>query len=87
MTTIDKDFKVKNGLAVNDGGTFGGPVVVGTPTEPSHAVTKEYLEEALASFVPTPPDVDGGNVEGNSFLDAGSPATTEWDTVLDAGNI
>ena len=44
MTTNEKDFKVKNGLAVNGSGAFGGPVVVGSPTDPDHAVTKEYLE-------------------------------------------
>lgn len=86
MTTTDKDFKVKNGLAVTDGGTFGGPVVVGTPTQASHAVTKEYLEEVLASFVPST-TVDGGDIEGNTLLDAGSPTTTEWDVVLDGGNL
>jgi len=44
LTTNEKDFKVKNGLAVNGSGAFGGPVVVGSPTDPDHAVTKEYLE-------------------------------------------
>jgi hypothetical protein len=44
LTTNNKDFKVKNGLAVNDGGTFGGPVVVGTPTDSEHAVTLGYLD-------------------------------------------
>ena len=44
MTTTDKDFKVKNGIVVTDGGTFGGPVTVGTPTDPSHAVTLDYLD-------------------------------------------
>ena len=43
MTTNNKDFKVKNGIVVSEGGTFGGPVVVGTPTDPSHAVTLDYL--------------------------------------------
>ena len=45
--TVDKDFKVKHGLSVTDGGSFGGPVVVGTPTQLSHAVTKAYAD-ALA---------------------------------------
>jgi hypothetical protein len=86
LTTTSKDFKVKNGIAVNGSGTFGGPVAVGTPTEPEHAITKEYLEEALASFVPSQ-TIDGGDIEGNIFLDAGSPSTTEWDTVLDGGSL
>lgn len=44
MATFDKDFKVKNGLQVASGGSFGGPVVVGTPTENNHAATKEYVD-------------------------------------------
>ena len=44
MTTADKDFKVKNGLVVTDGGTFGGPVVVSTPTQDNHAATKLYVD-------------------------------------------
>ncbi len=41
MATLEKDFKVKNGLQVTLGGTFGGAVEVGTPTLANHAVTKE----------------------------------------------
>jgi len=41
MATVDKDFKVKNGLVVANGGTFGDAVTVGTPTELTHAATKE----------------------------------------------
>jgi len=37
MATVDKDFKVKNGLVVTNGGTFGGTVAVATPTENNHA--------------------------------------------------
>ncbi len=44
MATIDKDFKVKNGLVVALGGSFGGAVEVGTPTLASHATTKEYVD-------------------------------------------
>lgn len=46
MATVDKDFKVKNGLIVSLGGTFGGTVTVGTPTELQHAATKEYVDNA-----------------------------------------
>ncbi len=44
MTTSSKDFKIKNGLQVTDNGVFGGPVAVGTPTNPDHAVTKAYVD-------------------------------------------
>lgn len=57
MATLSKDFKVKNGLIVNDGGTFGNAVTVGTPTVSTHATTKAYVD-ALAGSIPvlsTPP--------------------------------
>lgn len=69
MTTTDKDFKVRNGLAVSEGGTFGGPVVVGTPTDPSHAVTKEYIDA----------------ISGLDGIDGGTPTTTIWGSVFDGG--
>ncbi len=50
MATVDKDFKVKNGLNVALGGTFGGTVTVATPTENAHAATKLYVDTALTSF-------------------------------------
>ena len=48
MATVDKDFKVKNGLVVTNGGSFGGSVVVGEPTLSTHAATKAYVD-SLAS--------------------------------------
>jgi hypothetical protein len=45
MATVEKDFKVKNGLIVALGGTFGGTVTVATPTEAQHAATKQYVDE------------------------------------------
>jgi hypothetical protein len=44
MATADKDFKVKNGLVVANGGTFGGTVTVATPTLGDHATTKDYVD-------------------------------------------
>lgn len=58
MATLDKDFKVKNGLVVTNGGTFGDAVTVGTPTESTHAATKAYVD-ATAGGMPvlsTPPN-------------------------------
>lgn len=46
MATVEKDFKVKNGLIVSLGGTFGGTVTVATPTDLQHAATKQYVDEA-----------------------------------------
>lgn len=56
MATVDKDFKVKNGLVVTNGGSFGGEVTVATPTVNTSAATKEYVD--LAVGTPSVP-VDG----------------------------
>jgi hypothetical protein len=54
MATVNKDFRVKNGLVVTNGGTFGGTVTVATPTENLHAATKQYVDAAVSSpTVPT----------------------------------
>ena len=55
MTTQNKDFKVKHGLDVANGGTFGGPVTVGTPTGPNHATTKSYVDGISLITGPTGP--------------------------------
>lgn len=69
MTTTNKDFKVKKGIIVSEGGTFGGPVSVATPTDPSHAVTKEYID----------------SIAGLGEIDGGTPDTAIWGTVFDGG--
>jgi len=51
MATVDKDFKVKNGLNVTLGGTFGGTVTVATPTENSHAATKLYVDTLTGTVI------------------------------------
>jgi hypothetical protein len=58
MATLDKDFKVKNGLFVTNGGTFGDVVIVGTPTESTHAATKAYVDENVGGMpvLDTPPN-------------------------------
>ena len=49
MATDNKDFKVKNGLVVANGGTFGGTVSVATPTSADHAATKAYVDSIVSS--------------------------------------
>jgi hypothetical protein len=44
VATTNRDFKVKHGLDVAQGGTFGSTVTVGTPTENGHATTKLYVD-------------------------------------------
>jgi len=66
MTTVDKDFRVKNGLVVANGGTFGGAVEVGTPTTNAHAATKEYVDNrsmAVGNTAPSSP------INGTQWLD------------------
>ena len=48
-TTTNRDFKVKHGINVAEGGTFGGTVTVATPTENTHAATKLYVDSAVGS--------------------------------------
>jgi hypothetical protein len=49
VATFNRDFKVKHGINVADGGTFGGTVTVATPTENAHATTKLYVDTAVGS--------------------------------------
>lgn len=76
MTTEVKDFKVKNGLLVNNGGSFGGTVTVATPTANEHAATKEYVDSAISNaasntiFSDTPPaNPSNGDTWFNTFVD------------------
>lgn len=64
MATIDKDFKVKNGLIVTEGGTFGGPVAVGTPQGPDDAVTKSYVDNIALTTGPTGPQGAPSDIPG-----------------------
>ena len=52
-TTTNRDFKVKHGLSVAEGGTFGSTVTVGTPTQNAHAATKLYVDTVAASSTVT----------------------------------
>jgi hypothetical protein len=49
VATVNKDFRVKHGIIVADGGTFGSTVTVATPTENAHAATKLYVDSAVGS--------------------------------------
>ena len=55
MATVNKDFKVKHGLDVAQGVTFGGTVTVATPTLNTHAVTNLYVDNLLGSATPVVP--------------------------------
>ena len=66
MATVDKDFKVKNGLVVANGGTFGDAVTVGAPTLASHAATKEYIDLRAIAVSGTAPS---SPINGSQWLD------------------
>jgi hypothetical protein len=66
MATVDKDFKVKNGLVVANGGTFGDAVTVGAPTLAEHATTKEYVDARSMAVGTTPPS---SPTNGTQWLD------------------
>jgi hypothetical protein len=71
MATVNKDFKVKHGLNVALGGTFGSAVTVGTPTENTHAATKLYVDSKeilipTGGAVPSSEDSTNGELFINS---------------------
>ena len=78
-TTYNKDFKVKHGLDVTQGGTFGGTVTVGTPTENAHATTKLYVDSkgAVAAPASTAP---AGPVNGQLWFDTVSRHVSVYST-------
>jgi len=68
VATTNRDFKVKHGLSVAEGGTFGQAVTVGTPTENTHAATKLYVD-SLDLLVETASTAPAGAVNGQLFID------------------
>jgi hypothetical protein len=54
LTTTNKDFKVKHGLAVSGGATFGQAIEIGEPTAADHAASKGYVDAAILGFVIDP---------------------------------
>jgi len=66
MATVEKDFKVKNGLVVTNGGTFGDAVTVGVPTLAAHAATKEYVDSRSMAVGDTAPS---SPTNGTQWLD------------------
>jgi hypothetical protein len=70
VATIDKDFKVKNGLIVALGGSFGGAVEVGTPTIGAHAATKDYVDAQTGTLVvATEPQAPENPIDGQMYFD------------------
>lgn len=76
MATVDKDFKIKNGLVVTNGGSFGGSVVVGEPTLDTHAATKAYVDSLV-----------GGMTVGSTAPSSPSNGDQWFDTVTERVNV
>lgn len=70
--TENKDFKVKHGLTVSQGGTFGGAVTVGTPTEAAHATTKSYVDALAGKENTVSLEVPTNVSDGSIWLDLSS---------------
>jgi hypothetical protein len=70
VSTTNRDFKVKHGLDVAEGGTFGQAVTVGTPTLSTHAATKDYVDnkELLVEQGTAAPDAEN-STDGQLFID------------------
>ena len=71
-TTYNRDFKVKHGLSVAEGGTFGQAVTVGTPTQNTHAATKLYVDGLVGTgtpIVPTESTAPASPVDGQLWFD------------------
>jgi hypothetical protein len=69
LATVEKDFKVKNGLAVTNGGSFGGAVVVADPTDATHAATKAYVD-SLAGSVTAGSTAPSSPINGTQWFDS-----------------
>jgi hypothetical protein len=68
VATVNKDFRVKHGIAVAQGGTFGGTVTVATPTENVHAATKLYVD-SKPLLVSTAANAPADAVDGQLYID------------------
>jgi hypothetical protein len=85
VTTTNRDFKVKHGLSVAEGGTFGSPVTVGTPTENGHAATKAYVD-SKGFLVETAGSAPGSASNGQLYIDTAENRLAfyyngQWNTI------
>ena len=68
MATVNKDFKVKHGIQVSEGGVFGGPITASDPTDDTHVVTRGYLN-AQASGVTVASTAPASPTAGKMWFD------------------
>jgi len=79
VATTNKDFKVKNGLDVALGGSFGGTVTVGTPTQNTHATTKLYVD-TKAPVAPAVATAPVSPVDGQLWFDTATQHLSIYST-------
>jgi hypothetical protein len=88
LTTTNKDFRVKHGLSVADGATFGQAIEIGEPTASDHAATKFYVDQSIANIRGFgDPEAAFYATTGNINISTGTTAGSTIDgSVLIAGN-
>ena len=67
MDTVNKDFKVKNGLQVTGNAVVGGTIAAANPTLSTHVATKEYVDLVAGTPVGSIPPSDPSN--GDNWFD------------------
>jgi hypothetical protein len=67
LATVDKDFKVKNGLQVTGDAVIGGTIAAANPTLSTHVATKEYVDLLALTPVGATPPSDPSN--GDNWFD------------------
>ena len=78
MATYNKDFVVKNGLVVQEGGTFGNAITIGAPTANDHAATKAYVDALIGS--------GGGGSASITIADTAPESPTVGDVWFDSSD-
>jgi hypothetical protein len=67
LDTVNKDFKVKNGLQVTGNAVVGGTIAAANPTLSTHVATKEYVDLVAGTPVGSIPPSDPSN--GDNWFD------------------
>jgi hypothetical protein len=80
LATVNKDFKVKNGLQVTGDAVIGGTIAAATPTASNHLATKLYVDSLIA-------DSTGGMVTGETPPEDPTNGSLWFDTLVERVNV
>jgi hypothetical protein len=69
LATVNKDFKVKNGLQVTGNAVVGGTIAASTPTLSEHVATKGYVDLLLTTGTPVGPTPPENPIDGKNWFD------------------